>query len=236
MGTHNLNNQPIVANITFSYEILPVPPALTVVDVDTGKVTPGKSFEMTITVMNTGGSEATNITALLTINHALLAVEGSPDEGVDDLDAGDTDTITYTVKAHKDIDQGGQYGGTVFFTYTDSQGNLIQYNAAPASTVTVRAQEDNERSTFSLAGSVLWVGIFLFIALIIVGVLLFLGIKSLAPKPVADEKSSIPPAKDRDKPAPPPPKAEAVDEKEEKTIPEPEEEPDLEPPEGLQEF
>ena len=128
----------------------------------------------------------------MTFNHALLAVDEATvnPASISELEAGDTATVEYECVAHDDIDMGGTYGGTVFFAYTDTQGNLIQYNAAPASAVTVRAQEDTERSLFSLASSVLWMGIFLFVALIIVGVLIFLGIKSLAPKPVVEEKSS----------------------------------------------
>jgi len=240
VGYHALSGEPITKDLDFAYEILPVPPVLTVVDVSVaGKVIPGKSTDITVTVMNTGGSDAQNITVLLSFNHALITVSGAYEVEIDELAPGDSDTVQFKVDAHKDIDQGEEYGGNVFVTYTDSQGNLIQYNANPATAVTVRCQEDQEEPFFTLASSVFWAGLFLLIGLVILGLLLFLSIKAIAaPKAEKKEEKPLPPPKERDDtPPPPPPKAEPMDDdKEDDSAHDTEKDPDLEPPEGLQEF
>jgi len=130
MICRNELEEEISINVKFELDIVPIPPEIVVVRVETPEIEEEEGFRLEVVIMNVGGSKATNISALL-IDSNNEFESGSSDALVTaepfDLAPGETKKITYKLTAQS-IDPAGKYNLSVRVQYRDSKGNMMRYS------------------------------------------------------------------------------------------------------------
>lgn len=133
----------VTLTVTLELEIIPVPPEIVVAMVESPKISSGTSFDLKVTVMNIGGSKATNITVQLFDDTNMFESAGSEKIFVSttpDLGPTETHEITYRLKAHK-IKRGMIYNLTARAQYKDSKGNLVRYSQSNPLDIELKTKE-----------------------------------------------------------------------------------------------
>jgi len=227
---YDLSNNLVNTTFSFNYEILPVPALLTIVGVQTGQINPGKTFNLIVTVKNIGGSTATNVMVLLSLTNNLFILASPSEMPIASLTAGQQSTVNFTVKADKNIEKGATYTNFVYLKWTDAKANKIQYSDNAPAGFQLKTPENTEKSTFSLASSVLIAGIIVAVVILLFGLLVFLGIKSVASSMTPKIAPKTEPASQPKPPPPEPPAPKAT------PMHEGEKGPDMTPPPDVQEF
>jgi len=123
-------------------EIIPVPPEIVVAMVESPKISSGKSFDLKVTVMNIGGSKATNVTVQLFDETNMFESGGDEifESSPFDLGLEKTHTVVYRLKAHK-IKLGMIYNMTARVKYKDSKGNLVRYSQSAPLDIELKTKE-----------------------------------------------------------------------------------------------
>lgn len=149
-------------------------PDMRIIKVEAPIVDRNQEFDVELTVMNYGGSTASDIMAMVPYNSALFEII-SEEQDLGDLEPGDTITFTITMRAGKEIGDGTTYSFTVFFSYSDIQGRSRTYSEAETESFSVRIKDriipseqvqvvkDDGQIISEGAGSVM-LGIFILIA------------------------------------------------------------------------
>jgi len=140
----------VTLTVTLELEIIPVPPEIVVAMVESPKISSGTSFDLKVTVMNIGGSKATNITVQL-FDDTNMFESGGKDKifiSTTPFNLGPTETheITYRLKAHK-IKRGMIYNLTARAQYKDSKGNLVRYSQSAPLDIELKTKEKAPAST-----------------------------------------------------------------------------------------
>lgn len=233
MNALNQKNEDETMTFEIEIEVVPIAPALTIVGVATDtKIKAGEEFQLQITIMNTGGSTASDITVLNVFNTAQLTSNTNTAE-ITELEAGAVETVTYTVVADENIDTGVTYASAVQAKWTDTRDNQIQYNGIGNAWVR-SGEKEEEKSQYSVAGSILVFAIVFSIVFFIFALLVFMGLMMMKPKPAPAPEEK--PKRGGSTPPPAPAKAEPMPPEDDDKEDDPEAPPDLEPPEDIEDF
>ena len=129
-------------------EIIPVPPDIVVAMVETPVIEEGSSFTLEITVMNIGGSAATDVTLQL-FDETNMFESGGEDLFVSepfDLGPSDNHMVKYKLKAHK-VEKETVYNLSVRAQYKDTKGNLVRYSQTEPLSIQLRTEKKAPAST-----------------------------------------------------------------------------------------
>ncbi len=175
-------------------------PDMRIIKVDAPVVDRRQTFDVEITLMNVGGSTASNVKTRIFFNSALFEVLTGEVE-IGDLEPGEITTITLSIKAGNEIYDGSTYSFTLYFSYTDIQGRTRTYSEAETESFSIRTKDriipseqiqvvkDDGQIISEGAGSVI-LGIF-----IVIAVMVFVKLTSARQ---VDKVSEVSKAKDKD--------------------------------------
>jgi hypothetical protein len=221
------------SNMQVRYDIYDKLPDIRVLKVDAPLVEQGKEFDVTVTIMNIGGSTASDLSVLLPYNSAQFDIENE-EQPLSDLPAGETISFSFTMTPLKEISDRTTYSFTMLFSYTDitnrertfSEGEGESFNVRTKDVIVPSEQrqivEDDGALVAEGTGNVI-LGILLLIAAIIFGGI----IAGVIRETFSSRKEVEKPVKEKSRSPPKAKKMEMEEEEEEEDIEEDEEEEDL---------
>lgn len=165
---------------------------LSVIGVETSKVLPGKTFKLTVTVMNIGGTEASDISVLLILSTNLLTAIQNV-QTIDTLAAGIAKTVQFEVKADANVQPGTDYTGEIYIKWTDDKDDTIQYAQNDPVPIALGSQAVEEEPLISAGTSFLIIGIVIAVVLVVFAILVFVGIRSTRTKEEVKKDDAVKP-------------------------------------------
>jgi len=133
-------------NVSTSFELVvtPIPPKLVVLDAVTTPIQEGQTYNLTVTIMNVGGTTASSVRVLF-IGYGrytnTFSPVSSPIASLESLEAGAMTDVTFEVTADVTVDMGESYLGEVLFEYTDPQGTFTRFTDGEAVSFWVRTEQ-----------------------------------------------------------------------------------------------
>jgi hypothetical protein len=128
------------SNMQVRYDIYDKLPDIRVLKVESDLVDRGDEFDVIVTIMNVGGSEATNLKVLLPYNSAQFIVE-NPEQDLSDLEAGETLSFTISMEAMKEISDSSTYSFTMYFSYTDITNRERTFSEGESESFSIRTKD-----------------------------------------------------------------------------------------------
>lgn len=113
---------------------------LMIIEVDAPLVDRNNEFDVDITVMNVGGSAASDISLLLPYSASYFDVE-NPQQELEDLGPGETAVISFTMRAGPEISDGSTYSFSVRFAFTDIMGRSRTFSDADSESFSIRTKD-----------------------------------------------------------------------------------------------
>lgn len=174
-------------NLQVRFDVYDMLPDLIIIDVDAPLIDSGDEFDVTITVMNMGGSGTSGLRVMLPSASSQFNVE-DPEKNLTDLAPGETQEITFTIQVEDEISDRTTYSFSPRFAYTDIMGRERTFGDGEVESFNVRTEDHivptEERQVVkddgvlisAGAGSVI-LGILIFLALIVFGGIITGGAK-----------------------------------------------------------
>ncbi len=167
----------IIITVICELEIIPVPPEIVVAMVETPLIEEEENFDLKVTLMNIGGSKASNVTALLLDNNNWFESGGSTVFKSEqfDLEPSGTYTVTFKMNADK-VDLNSIHNTvqnlSVRLEYKDSKGNQIRFSQSAPLDVQLKTEDESNVEAATMRD---WVYLILgILALIVVVVFPFI--------------------------------------------------------------
>jgi len=167
----------VTITIPCELEIVPVPPDIVVAMVETPLIEEEENFDLKVTLMNIGGSKASNVTALLLDNNNWFESGGAAvfKSGKFDLEPSGTHTVTFKMNADK-VDLNSIHNSvqnlSVRLEYKDSKGNQIRFSQSAPLDVQLKTEDESNVEAATMRD---WVYLILgILALIVVVVFPFI--------------------------------------------------------------
>lgn len=128
-------------SISIRFDIYDKLPDIRIINVDAPLVDRSKEFDVDITIMNYGGSTASNLKVLLPYDSNQFQIVEGGEQELDDLASGEVATITFTMKAQEEISDGTTYSFTLFFSYSDVQGRTRTFGESQTDSFSIRIKD-----------------------------------------------------------------------------------------------
>ncbi|MEA3558047.1 MAG: hypothetical protein U9R75_02225, partial [Candidatus Thermoplasmatota archaeon] len=93
-----------------------------------------------VTVMNVGGSTASDISLLLPYSASYFDIENA-EQDMDDLAPGETVVITFDISSGKEISDGTTYSFSIRFAYTNIMGRTTTFSDAESNSFSIRIKD-----------------------------------------------------------------------------------------------
>ncbi len=122
------------------YDIYDKLPDIRVLKVDAPLVDRGDEFDVTVTIMNVGGSTASNVRVLLPYNSAQFTVVNE-ELTLEDLAAGESQSFTFSIEALKEISDSSTYSFTMYFSYTDITNRERTFSEGESESFSIRTKD-----------------------------------------------------------------------------------------------
>ena len=172
-------DEEITINVKFELDIVPVPPEIVVAMVETPVIEEEADFDLKVTLMNIGGSKASNVTALLLDNNNWFESGGTTvfKSGEFELEPSGTYTVTFKMNADKvnleNIHNSVQ-NLSIRVEYKDSKGNQVRFSQSPPLDVQLKTEDETNVEAATMRDWVyLILGIFALIVVVIFPLIYF---------------------------------------------------------------
>jgi hypothetical protein len=161
--------RPLSINRTGTVDIKARPGELIIASISTGKVEPGKEFELTVRIMNSGDVTIDNYEVMLSCSDNMICVQ-SPVENGSSLEPGQTRTVKFPCLASDCMDYEMMSELSLLTKTNDHEGNIKEYRDDDGLPVNVIAAREPEE--LSSESAVRQVGMYFLIA-VLVGTTIF---------------------------------------------------------------
>lgn len=124
---YNNQNSLVTLTRTVPVMIMGAPAEISVVSVFTSNIRSGKEFDLSLTIVNTGGLGIDNYTMMLASNTNLVSITNPVVEGMN-LEPGETRVLDFTCLASNKMDDGISVPLAMRCSYQDEEGNFIGFD------------------------------------------------------------------------------------------------------------
>jgi hypothetical protein len=180
--------------------VIPAPPMLIVQDVHTNNVImdANQQYDLTVTVRNIGGQNASSVRVLLIDDHDLLhpvqAIQTVPTAIMTDGTEAEA-VVTFQMLVDPNVELGEYYEATVLFMFEDEYGNIYEFGEGTGTDVTVRMKEEPEpepepEPVLTLPLATLLLGILVLLSFLIGGILISKGLRNMGQGTPARKKKA----------------------------------------------
>ncbi len=165
--------QTVQVNISSTIQIKAQPGRLEVSGLQTSKVIPGRSFELSITLINTGDVALTDYEVMISCKDNMISVtETSMAGGI--LQPGDSAVILFNCKANDCMDYEMGSDIMVLTSTNDQEGNQMEFSDGGGSPVSIiAAREPQELSTESAIKDV---GFYFFLSIVLAALIISIAV------------------------------------------------------------
>ena len=202
--------------------VVSIPPSFVITKVESTAVKPGGTFTLSITLRNSGGSDASDLTVLLNASSNLFLATNAVLGPYPLIKVDANQALTFEVKAG-DIDYSEMYYVDLLLSYKDPEGNEVRFNEGSALGLTLQSEpeeEEEEEFTIDFGLALIFSIMILLVAIIVAAVIIRgaiakgrLGKSADLPSnepsapPIAEKrvKRGPPPREPPEQRAPPPP-------------------------------
>ncbi len=189
-----------------------IPPDFVITKVITTNIEPGKSFTLSLSLRNSGGSDASDVFVLFNGTSNLFEAENAVLGPYPLIKVNNGQTLTFNLKAG-DIEYGSTHNVQILLSYKDPEGNQVRFNDRSSLGLTLRAEPEEEEEEFTIDfGVAIIFGILILLIAIIVAAIIIKG--AIKPKDKSPSGGGIGATerklKSRGNAPPPPPAAPAV--------------------------
>ncbi len=155
--------------------VVSIPPDFVITKVTTTPIKPGKSFTLSLSIRNSGGSDASNVYVLFNGTSNLFEAENAVLGPYPLVKENNAQTLTFNLKAG-DIEPGSTYAVQIMLSFKDPEGSEVRFNDASPLTLTLRAEPEKEEDEFSIDfGVAIIFGILILLIAIIVAAIIIKG-------------------------------------------------------------
>jgi hypothetical protein len=189
--------------------VVSIPPSFVITSVETTAVKPGGTFTLSVTLRNSGGSDASDLKVLLNASSNLFLATNAVMGPYPLVKVDANQALTFEVKAG-DIDYSEMYYVDILLSYKDPEGNEVRFNEGTSLGLTLQSEPEEEEEEFTIDfGLALIFSIMILLVAIIVAAVIIRGaiakgrIGKSADLP-SNEPSAPPLAEKRVKRGPPP--------------------------------
>jgi len=138
----------VTITVLCELEIIPVPPEIVVAMVETPLIEEEANFDLKVTLMNIGGSKASNVTALLLDNNNWFESGGTTvfKSGQFDLEPSGTYTVTFKLNADKvnlESIHNSVQNLSLRVEYKDSKGNQIPFSQSTPLDILLKTEDES---------------------------------------------------------------------------------------------
>jgi hypothetical protein len=187
-----------------------IPPDFVITKVSTTNIKPGKSFTLTLSLRNSGGSDASDLVVLFNGSSNLFEAENAVMGPYPVVKVNNAQTLTFNLKAG-DIEYGSTHEVQILLSYKDPEGNQVRFNDRSSLGLTLRAEPEEEEEEFTIDfGVAIVFGILILLVAIIVAAIIIKG--AIKPKnkglhegaPGTPPRAKLKPRGEQRAPPPPP--------------------------------
>jgi hypothetical protein len=180
---------------TISYQFQPKLPAFVITSVEAPDFTAKKTFNLKLTVTNTGGSAARDAVMMLINPNAQFSVKGSTLSSLGDIGPGQSSNVTYQLSTTGSLALQTTYSFVLDFSYKRIDGDARTFNEGEKPGFSLRTKDREVSALQQSKQTVENTGYTFDIGFMLIGLFLMIGLIMLAGaiKPRLSGPSSLPP-------------------------------------------
>lgn len=182
---------------TISYQFQPKLPAFVITSVEAPDFNAKKTFNLKLTVTNTGGSAAKDTVLMLINPNAQFAVKGSLLSSLGDVGPGESKNVTYQLSTSGTLQLQTSYSFTLDFSYKRIDGDARTFNEGDKPGFSLRTKDrevsalQQSKQTVENTGYTLDIGYMLFGLFLMIGIIMLA--KAIKPRMAGPPNPPPPP-------------------------------------------